>query len=76
MVYYQFSKNERLIRKCGSTFYNRNCLRVPIAPWLGLWYGLDQVKYFALTSMSVYISLVAEGATPGIGHWLEIRDLL
>ena len=22
--------------------------------------------------MSVYISPVAEGATPGIGHWLEI----
>ena len=26
--------------------------------------------------MSVYISPVAEGATPGIGHWLEIRDSL
>ena len=27
--------------------------------------------------MSVYISTVAEGATPGIGHyWLEIRDSL
>ena len=26
--------------------------------------------------MSVYISSVAEGATPGIGHWLEIRDSL
>ena len=26
--------------------------------------------------MNVYISPVAEGATPGIGHWLEIRDLL
>ena len=24
--------------------------------------------------MSVYISPVAEGATPGIGHWLEIYD--
>ena len=26
--------------------------------------------------MSVYISPVAEGATPGIGRWLEIRDSL
>ena len=26
--------------------------------------------------MSVYIFPVAEGATPGIGHWLEIRDSL
>ena len=26
--------------------------------------------------MSVYISPVAEGATPGIGHWLEIRNTL
>ena len=24
--------------------------------------------------MSVYISPVAEGATPGIGNWLEIRN--
>ena len=26
--------------------------------------------------MSVYTFPVAEGATPGIGHWLEIRDSL
>ena len=26
--------------------------------------------------MNVYISPVAEGATPGIGHWLKIRDSL